>query len=147
MRIACFYAILIGGGNVCRGDVAIISPPRMCTMEAVRIEWAITAWTGEPDLVWVEIHELGTLKPVSRFDLFQSGQSDREPSSSFATLDSQPETLQRLHSVIQSDDYGPFDTPEVQKVCSASSLYFNYEAIGTFHLLYAALHEASYLRR
>jgi len=123
MHAAGFYAILLGGANLCRGDIAIISPPRLCTMEAVRVEWALTEWTGDPDLIWVEMHEVGRSNPVSRFDLFQPGQSDREPSSSFATLDSQPETLQRLHSVIQSDDYGPFDIPEVQKVCISSVCY------------------------
>lgn len=146
MHAAGFYAILLGGANLCRGDVAIIAPPRRCTMEAVRIEWAIPEWTGAPELIWVEIHELGTLKPVGRFDLFQSGQSDREPSSSFATLDSQPETLQRLHSVIQSDDYGPFDTPEVQKVSCASALYSSSHRHITL-VLHAALRGASYLRR
>ena len=129
MKTGCFYAILLlGGVNLCRGDVAIMSPPRLCTLDAVRVEWALQDWTGDPDLIWVEMHELSRSNPVSRFDLFQFGQSDREPSSSLASLDSQPEKLQRLHSVIHSDEYGPFDTPEVQKVwCMLGlSLSFNH---------------------
>jgi len=60
MQAAYFHAILLlGAANLCRGDIAIISPPRLCTMEAVRVEWALTEWTGDPDLIWVEMHEVG----------------------------------------------------------------------------------------
>eukprot|EP00903_Cladosiphon_okamuranus_P018769 g17268.t2 len=78
-------------------------------------------WRGGMELVWLEVFDLGRSMPVSRFDLFQIGPSEIsprevEPSMSLETFDSGSEMLQRLHSVIQSRDYGPFDTPEVQTV-------------------------------
>lgn len=113
--------VLILIASTTRGEVALSVAGKgesstACKHDAVHAEWVIKEWRGSMELVWIEVHDLGGSVPVSRFDLFQVGPSELEPSTSLETLDSVSETLQRLHSVIQSREYGPFDTPEIRTV-------------------------------
>lgn len=125
-KIAILYArlFLLGVGillvSITSGEVVLSVVGKdsiaCCKHDAVHAEWVIREWGGGVELVWIEVHDLGRLIPVSRFDLFQIGPSELEPSISLETLDSISQTLQRLHSVIQSREYGAFDTPEIQTV-------------------------------
>lgn len=124
MKIAIFYARLLLGTALLLassfGEVALSvggkgNSSTACKHDAVHAEWVVKEWRRSVELVWIEVYDLGRSIPVSRFDLFQIP-SELEPSLSRETLDSNSETLQRLHSVIQSREYGPFDTPEVRTV-------------------------------
>lgn len=126
MKIPIFYARLLLGtvlllASITRGDVALSvlgkrNSSTACKHDAVHAEWVIREWRGGAELVWLEVYDLVRSIPVSRFDLFQIGPSELEPSMSLETLDSGSETLQRLHSTIQCREYGPFDTPEIRTV-------------------------------
>lgn len=126
MKIAMFYARLLLGTALLLasslGDVALSvvgkrnSSTTACKHDAVRAEWVVNEWREGVELIWIEVYDLGRSIPVSRFDLFQISPSELEPSLSLETLDSDSETLQRLHSVVQSREYGPFVTPEVRTV-------------------------------
>lgn len=131
VRIMKIYARLLLGtillllACVARGEVALSVVGRdsstACTHDAVHAEWVVKEWRGGTELVWIEVHDLGRSTPVSRLDLFQIGPNEVEPSMSLETLDPVSETLQRLHSVIQSRAYGALETPEIRTVGSRLS--------------------------
>lgn len=126
MKTACFYAklLLLGAAHlhsVTRADVALSTAgSSVCRHDSVHIAWALANWSGGGELVWVEVQDVSRSNlAVARFDLFQHGHSasGREPSATLTVLDPVPRMLQRLHSVIHCWDHGPFNIPEVQRVC------------------------------
>lgn len=128
MKTSIFYARLLFGKVILllasagtHGDVVISVAGKRdsstaCTHDAVHAEWVIGEWRGGTELVWIEVHDVGRSIPVGRWDLFQIRPSEVEPSMSLETLGPVPETFERLHSVIQSREYGPLDTPDVRTV-------------------------------
>ncbi|CAM9786004.1 unnamed protein product, partial [Ectocarpus sp. 4 AP-2014] len=83
--------------------------------DAVLIKWEVGDGGGGGELVWIEVHDVSSIsKPIARFDLFQYGHKGGQPSPSLQIVQKVPESLQMMHSVIQSWDHGAFKIPEVR---------------------------------
>lgn len=145
-RLKKIALILLSGGGaatVTRADISMmpgasseLKEPKLCVKDAVRVEWKLTDWGGETDLVWIDVQRLnpssGTPQHrVARFDVFQYGyrhENDEdngagEPSPSLEQVHPVPKSLERLHSLIQSRQDGPFKTPDIETVRTAYSLF------------------------
>ncbi|CAM9568879.1 unnamed protein product [Scytosiphon promiscuus] len=104
---------------------SLSSPSRVCVQDAVDLTWAVNEWSWRTELIWIEVlNESGAA--TARFDLFQArALGGEESSSSLETVlvDGVPKTLEMMHSVIQSWDYGVFKTPNVQTAEWTSSAH------------------------
>lgn len=99
------------------GSLSTISSG-ICVQDAVVIAWVVDNWTRGTELVWIEVRDERDAV-IARFDLYQAralASGDPEPSSSLETVDAVPATLEMLHSVIHSWDYGEFKIPNVRTV-------------------------------
>lgn len=124
--------------TITRADIAmsaVSSEGRLCVKDAVQVEWTISEWSHENELVWIEVHDLsissttsttGTStqsRTVARFNVFQYGPDDGDMSSPLEVVETVPKSIERLHSVIHSLHDGPFKTPEIRTVYHASQRY------------------------
>ena len=98
------------------GSVAPLSS-RVCVQDAVVVTWAVSNWTWGTELVWIEVRDpVGAA--IARFDLFQARVpgAGEASSSSLEIVDAVPKTLEMVHSVIHSLDYGVSKIPHVRTV-------------------------------
>lgn len=124
------YTAVVAAVPITRAGIVIKNEfplGRVCVNDAVEVDWKVADWSAtREDLVWIEVQNLSSggsststsspSSPVARFDVFQYGQNNGEPSATLEVVDFVPKTLERLHSVIQCRHDGPFKTPDVRKV-------------------------------
>lgn len=129
-----------GAAAVTRADITLtssgVSSERkegsLCVKDALRVEWKLSDWGGETELVWIDVQRLNPSSGtphhrVARFDVFQYGYGFQyedeyeyggiaEPSPSLEQMHPVPKSLERVHSLIQCRHDGPFKTPDIQTV-------------------------------